>query len=86
MNLIVVGTVREGDGHEGLGQDLARRLFGNGRHSGDHRRRYAGGGLTMGGVMNKWRDFRRAMATELLLFTYTIAWGGVLLVTYMLTK
>jgi hypothetical protein len=28
VNLIVVGTVREGDGHEGLGQDLACRLWG----------------------------------------------------------
>jgi hypothetical protein len=38
------------------------------------------------GVMNKWRDFRRDMATELFLLAYMIAWGGVLLVTYMLTK
>ena len=36
--------------------------------------------------MNKWRDFRRAMATELFLFGYTIAWGGVLLATHMLAK
>jgi hypothetical protein len=36
--------------------------------------------------MNKWRDFRRNMATELFLFAYVIAWGGVLLVTHMLTK
>jgi len=36
--------------------------------------------------MNKWREFRRTMATELLLFAYTIAWGGALLVTHMLTK
>lgn len=36
--------------------------------------------------MNKWCDFRRNMATELFLFAYVIAWGGVLLVTHMLTK
>ena len=36
--------------------------------------------------MNRWRDFRRSMATELLLLAYLIAWGGVLLVTYVLTK
>jgi len=36
--------------------------------------------------MNKWRDFRRDMATELLLFAYAIAWGGVLLVIHMLAK
>ncbi len=35
--------------------------------------------------MNRWHDFRRSMATELFLLAYMIAWGGVLLVTYMLT-
>jgi|CXWL01.1.fsa_nt_gi hypothetical protein len=35
--------------------------------------------------MNKWRDFRSDMATELFLCAYMIAWGGVLLVTHMLT-
>jgi hypothetical protein len=36
--------------------------------------------------MNKWRDFRRAMVTELFLFAYVIAWGVVLLLTHMQTK
>lgn len=35
--------------------------------------------------MNRWRDFRRSMAAELFLLAYLIAWGGVLLVTYILT-
>lgn len=36
--------------------------------------------------MSKWHDFRRDMAMELFLFAYTIAWGGILLLTHMLTK
>ncbi len=36
--------------------------------------------------MNKWRDFRREMTTELLLLAYVIAWGIALLVTHLLTN
>jgi hypothetical protein len=36
--------------------------------------------------MNKWRDFRREMATELFLFAYAMAWGGALLLTALLTN
>ena len=36
--------------------------------------------------MSKWREFRRAMAMELFLFAYAIAWGVALMLTHMLTK
>lgn len=36
--------------------------------------------------MSKWRDFRQAMAAELLLLAYAITWGVALLVTVVLTK
>lgn len=37
-------------------------------------------------VMNRWRDFRRGMRTELLLLAYMIAWVIALLLTHMLTE
>jgi hypothetical protein len=36
--------------------------------------------------MNRWRDFRREMSTELFLFVYVLAWGVALIVTHMLTS
>lgn len=36
--------------------------------------------------MTIWRDLRRDMGMELLLFAYVITWAVVLLVTVMLTK
>lgn len=35
--------------------------------------------------MSRWRDFRREMATELLLLAYALAWVVALLVTSLLT-
>jgi hypothetical protein len=36
--------------------------------------------------MNRWRDFRREMTTELFLLAYVIAWATALLLIYMLAK
>lgn len=36
--------------------------------------------------MSIWRDLRRDMGMELLLFAYLITWAVALLVTVMLTK
>ncbi len=36
--------------------------------------------------MSKWRDFQRAMSTELFLLAYAMAWVVALLVTFMLTN
>ncbi|MDI3463493.1 MAG: hypothetical protein OJF50_002314 [Nitrospira sp.] len=36
--------------------------------------------------MSRWRDFRRAMAAELFLLAYAMAWVVALLVTHLLTK
>ena len=33
--------------------------------------------------MSRWRDFRRAMATELFLLAYAMAWGGAVLLTLL---
>jgi hypothetical protein len=35
--------------------------------------------------MSRWRDFRRDMATELLLLAYAMSWVVALLVTFLLT-
>ncbi|WHZ25613.1 MAG: hypothetical protein OJF51_000408 [Nitrospira sp.] len=37
-------------------------------------------------VMSRWHDFRRAMAAELFLLAYAMAWVVALLVTHLLTK
>jgi hypothetical protein len=36
--------------------------------------------------MGRWRDFRRDMATELILLAYAMAWVVALLVTHLLTN
>lgn len=36
--------------------------------------------------MSRWRDFRRAMAAELFLLAYAIAWGVALLVALLLAN
>jgi hypothetical protein len=36
--------------------------------------------------MNRWRDFRHEMGTELFLLAYVIVWAAVLLVSQMLMR
>ncbi len=74
-----------------MGFELACLISGCEYRAGDHRcepelMRARAVDVQRKTVMNKWRDFWRAMVTELFLFAYVIAWGGVLLVTHMLTK
>ena len=64
-----------------MGFELACLISGCEYRAGDHRCEHE---LLM--YSGRQREFWRAMVTELFLFAYVIAWGGVLLVTYMLTK